>query len=50
MDQMHKIGLYLNDLNRYDGSGEMLVTELQHNKHLQSAFDAVSQLTAFLFC
>jgi hypothetical protein len=24
MDQMLKIGLYLNDLNRFDGSAEML--------------------------
>jgi hypothetical protein len=41
MDQLHEIGLYLNDLNKFDGSAEMLVTELQHGDQLQKAFDAV---------
>jgi hypothetical protein len=31
----------LNDLNKFDGSAEMLVTEMQHNDKLQKAFDAV---------
>jgi hypothetical protein len=42
MDQLHEIGLYLNDLNKFDGSAEMLVTELQHGDQLQKAFDAVN--------
>ena len=42
MHELHDIGLYLNDLNKFDGSAEMLVTELQHNDQLQKAFDAVS--------
>ena len=41
MDEMQQVGLYLNDLNKFDGSAEMLVTELQHHSQLQKAFNAV---------
>ena len=41
---MANVGLYLNDLNRFDGSGEMLVIEEQHNQQLQKAFVAVNNL------
>lgn len=42
MEQLEEIGLYLNDLNKYDGTAEMLVTELQHSDQLRKAFDAVN--------
>ena len=42
MAQLKDIGLYLNDLNKFDGSAEMLVTDLQHSDKLQKAFDLVS--------
>lgn len=44
MEQMSKVGLYLNDLNKFDGSAEILVTELQHNSQLQKAFETVNKL------
>lgn len=44
IEDMANVGLYLNDLNRFDGSGEMLVIEEQHNQQLQKAFVAVNNL------
>jgi hypothetical protein len=44
MGQMHQVGLYLNDLNKFDGSAEMLVTELQHHDQLQKAFETVREI------
>ena len=41
MEHLSCVGLYLNDLNKFDGSAEMLVTELQHHAQLQKAFEAV---------
>lgn len=41
MDHLSEVGLYLTDLNRFDGSAEMLVTEMQHNSQLQKAFEMV---------
>lgn len=38
---MKSVGLYLNDLNKFDGSAEMLVVEEQHHQQLQKAFVAV---------
>ena len=48
MGEMQQVGLYLNDLNKFDGSAEMLVTELQHHSQLQKAFNAV-HISRFLF-
>jgi hypothetical protein len=47
MEEMQKVGLYLNDLNKFDGSAEWLVTEMQNNSKLQKAFEAVR--FSFLF-
>jgi len=41
MEEMQNVGLYLNDLNKFDGSAEWLVTEMQNNSKLQKAFEAV---------
>lgn len=41
---MSKFGLYLNDLNKFDGSAEMLVTEMQHQAQLQKAYETVDFL------
>jgi hypothetical protein len=41
MEEMQRVGLYLNDLNKFDGSAEWLVTEMQNNSKLQKAFEAV---------
>lgn len=38
LEDLNSVGLYLNDLNKFDGSGEMLVVEEQHNRQLQKAF------------
>ena len=38
---MPKVGLYLNDLNNFDSSAEILVTQMQHNFELKKAFVAV---------
>jgi guanylate cyclase len=42
MEQLQEIGLYLNDLNKFDGSAEILVTELQHSDQLTVALNAVN--------
>jgi hypothetical protein len=47
MAQLKEIGLYLNDLNKYDGTPEILVTELQHSDQLQVALDAVNSPLRF---
>ena len=44
MEEMSKFGLYLNDLNKFDGSAEMLVTEMQHQAQLQKAYETVDFL------
>jgi guanylate cyclase len=36
---MLSIGLFLHDLNFYDGSSEILVTGMQHARTLQAAID-----------
>lgn len=36
---MSKLGLYLNDLNVFDGSSEMIITEMQYLAVLQKAID-----------
>ena len=36
---MNKLGLYLNDLNAFDGSSEMIVTEMQYLNVLQKAVE-----------
>ncbi len=38
MEDMPEIGLYLNDLNNFDSSAEILVTEMQKNFELSKAF------------
>jgi hypothetical protein len=43
VDEMCELGLFLNDLNSFDGTCEMLVTELQHNNQLQKAIEKVSK-------
>jgi hypothetical protein len=48
MEQLQEIGLYLNDLNRFDGSAEILVTELQHSDQLNFALNAVSFYPVFV--
>ena len=42
MEEMSEIGIYLNDLNRFDGSAEMMVTEMQHNETLKKQFAEVN--------
>lgn len=41
IEDMANLGLYLNDLNKFDGTSEMLVVEEQHSRQLQKAFVAV---------
>lgn len=36
---MLSVGLYLHDLNFYDGSSEILIAGMQHAKTLQAAID-----------
>ena len=48
IEKLQEIGLYLNDLNKFDCSAEILVTELQHNDQLQKAIDVVSKNCIFL--
>ncbi|RNA21511.1 soluble guanylate cyclase 88E-like isoform X1 [Brachionus plicatilis] len=48
MEEMSKFGLYLNDLNKFDGSAEMLVTEMQHEAQLQKAYETQQSWTASL--
>lgn len=38
---MNQIGLSINDLNFYDGTSEILISSMQHNKQLQSAIEKV---------
>lgn len=42
LEDMTNVGLYINDLNRFDGSGEMLIVEEQHNQQLEKAFQTVT--------
>lgn len=41
MEEMHEVGIYLNDLNQFDGSAGIMVTEMQHNENLKKAFEEV---------
>lgn len=38
-EEMLSVGLYLQDLNFYDGSSEILITGMQHARTLQAAID-----------
>ena len=49
MEELANVGLYLNDLNKFDGSAEMMVTELQHSTQLQKQFAAVNILAFFVY-
>lgn len=42
MDEMFQLGLFINDLSKFDGSSEMLITETEHNNQLQKAFETVN--------
>ena len=39
MDDMPEIGLFLNDLNNFDSSAEILVNEMQGTVELSNAFN-----------
>jgi hypothetical protein len=39
VEEMKKLGLYINDLSNFDGTSEMIVTEMQHLSVLQAAID-----------
>ncbi|CAF0824330.1 unnamed protein product [Adineta ricciae] len=39
VEEMVSIGLYLSDLNFYDGSSEILISGIQHARQLQAAID-----------
>jgi len=41
MEEMRDIGIYLSDLNKFDGSAEMMVTEMLNNDKLKKNFDQV---------
>ena len=43
MEEMLSIGLFLNDLNFYDGSSEILISGIQHAKQLQAAIEKVRE-------
>jgi guanylate cyclase len=38
-EEMLSVGLYLHDLNFYDGSSEILIAGMQHARTLQAAID-----------
>lgn len=44
VEEMLSIGLFLNDLNFYDGSSEILISGIQHAKQLQTAIERVSKI------
>jgi hypothetical protein len=46
VEEMLSIGLYLNDLNFYDGSSEILISGIQHAKQLQTAIEKVRERLA----
>jgi hypothetical protein len=39
--ELDESGLFLTDLNQFDGGGEILITDLQHKEVLSKAFEAV---------
>ncbi len=41
MKNLSDTGLFLTDLNQFDGGAEILVTDLQHSEVLSKAFEAV---------
>jgi hypothetical protein len=45
VEEMLSIGLFLNDLNFYDGSSEILVTGTQHARQLQNAIEKVREIS-----
>jgi len=45
VEEMLSIGLFLNDLNLYDGSSEILVTGTQHARQLQNAIEKVREIS-----
>jgi hypothetical protein len=48
---MLSVGLFLNDLNFYDGSSEILISGIQHARRLQIAIDKVREIIdQFLSC
>lgn len=40
-EEMVSVGLFLNDLNFYDGSSEILISGIQHARQLQMAIEKV---------
>ena len=40
-EEMLSIGLFLSDLNSYDGSSEILISGIQHARQLQKAIEKV---------
>jgi hypothetical protein len=50
-EEMLSVGLFLNDLNFYDGSSEILISGIQHTRQLQTAIDKVRVISdQFLSC
>jgi hypothetical protein len=52
IEEMSDIGIYLSDLNQFDGSAEMMVTEMLNNDNLKKKFEEVLDyvlLSLFLF-
>jgi hypothetical protein len=43
VEEMLSIGLFLNDLNFYDGSSEILISGIQHAGQLQTAIEKVRE-------
>ena len=41
MEEMRDIGIYLSDLNKFDGSAEMMVTEMLNTDNLKKNFEEV---------
>jgi hypothetical protein len=44
MDEMPEVGLFLNNLNNYDSSVELLVNQMQSNFELKKAMKTVSTI------
>ena len=50
-EEMLSLGLFLNDLNFYDGSSEILISGIQHTRQLQTAIAKVRENNnEFLSC
>ena len=47
-EEMLSVGLFLHDLNFYDGSSEILIAGMQHARQLQAAIDKVMILFLIL--